>query len=221
MGAIMIRSLVTLSLAALAAPAMAATLVGGVENNLPELLPPVADPMAGPVNLVENGSFETGDFSGWTQTGDTSFTFVTDDLAAGGPTDGIYHAAFGPVDGVGGIFQFIDTTPGQSYLLSFDIAYLGGDPNGFFLAWGDPDDPQVLIDGADFPGFDYATASGTVVATTASSFLLFAFYSPPSFWLLDNVSLTAVPEPGTWAMLIAGFGMVGLASRRRRALAAA
>lgn len=25
-----------------------------------------------------------------------------------------------------------------------------------------------------------------------------------------------VPEPATWAMLIAGFGMVGLAARRRR-----
>lgn len=29
----------------------------------------------------------------------------------------------------------------------------------------------------------------------------------------------AVPEPATWAMLIAGFGMVGFAARRRRAVA--
>ncbi len=29
-----------------------------------------------------------------------------------------------------------------------------------------------------------------------------------------------VPEPGTWAMLIAGFGFVGVAMRRRRALTA-
>ncbi len=29
-----------------------------------------------------------------------------------------------------------------------------------------------------------------------------------------------VPEPATWAMLIAGFGMVGFAARRRRAIAA-
>jgi hypothetical protein len=33
----------------------------------------------------------------------------------------------------------------------------------------------------------------------------------------DNIRvLTAVPEPGTWAMLIAGFGLIGLAARRRR-----
>jgi hypothetical protein len=33
--------------------------------------------------------------------------------------------------------------------------------------------------------------------------------------------LSVVPEPGTWAMLIAGFGMVGAAVRRRRETAAA
>lgn len=39
--------------------------------------------------------------------------------------------------------------------------------------------------------------------------------------ILDNVSLsvTAVPEPSTWAMLILGFGVVGAAARRRRSIA--
>lgn len=41
---------------------------------------------------------------------------------------------------------------------------------------------------------------------------------------LDNVSLSpatgAVPEASTWAMLIAGFGLVGAAKRRRRLVAA-
>jgi hypothetical protein len=31
----------------------------------------------------------------------------------------------------------------------------------------------------------------------------------------------AIPEPGTWALLLTGFGMVGLAARRRRPLVAA
>jgi hypothetical protein len=40
--------------------------------------------------------------------------------------------------------------------------------------------------------------------------------------LLDNVLVTqgVIPEPATWAMLIAGFGLVGTAMRRRRASAA-
>ena len=38
---------------------------------------------------------------------------------------------------------------------------------------------------------------------------------------IDNVALNvtpsvAVPEPASWAMLIAGFGLVGAAARRRR-----
>ena len=41
--------------------------------------------------------------------------------------------------------------------------------------------------------------------------------------LLDNVKLTidagAVPEPATWAMMFAGFGMVGAAMRRREKVA--
>ncbi|MBS3960497.1 MAG: PEP-CTERM sorting domain-containing protein [Sandarakinorhabdus sp.] len=39
--------------------------------------------------------------------------------------------------------------------------------------------------------------------------------------ILDNVLVTQVPEPATWAMLIAGFGLVGFAMRRRRTLSAA
>lgn len=30
-----------------------------------------------------------------------------------------------------------------------------------------------------------------------------------------------IPEPGTWAMMIAGFGLVGVAARQRRRLSAA
>ena len=39
--------------------------------------------------------------------------------------------------------------------------------------------------------------------------------------LIDNVSIdiTAVPEPASWAMMIAGFGLVGSAMRRRKPLA--
>ena len=38
--------------------------------------------------------------------------------------------------------------------------------------------------------------------------------------LLDNVSLTAVPEPASWAMMIVGLFGLGAALRRRNATAA-
>lgn len=37
---------------------------------------------------------------------------------------------------------------------------------------------------------------------------------------IDDISLNAVPEPATWAMMLAGFGLVGLGLRRRTLAAA-
>ena len=47
--------------------------------------------------------------------------------------------------------------------------------------------------------------------------------SPPQAMaiVIDNLSLAvgAVPEPATWAMMIAGFGLAGVAVRRRSRIA--
>ncbi len=43
----------------------------------------------------------------------------------------------------------------------------------------------------------------------------------PETWVVRGASEPVVPEPGTWAMLIAGFGMIGAAARRRRIAVAA
>ncbi len=64
------------------------------------------------------------------------------------------------------------------------------------------------------------------VPTSAGSLLLtFAGRGPNDSAgpVLDNVLVGSqvVPEPSTWLMLLAGFGMVGLAARRRRSSVAA
>jgi hypothetical protein len=67
-------------------------------------------------NLVANPGFETGDFTGWTQGGNTGATFVT-----AGPFDGFlphsgnFFAALGPVGSDGTLSQDLATTPGHSY----------------------------------------------------------------------------------------------------------
>jgi hypothetical protein len=38
----------------------------------------------------------------------------------------------------------------------------------------------------------------------------------PPFSLLDGVSLTGVPEPSTWAMMLLGFAGLGFAAYRSR-----
>ena len=40
-------------------------------------------------------------------------------------------------------------------------------------------------------------------------------------FVFTNVGGGVIPEPATWAMLIAGFGLVGMAARRRKAVATA
>jgi len=71
----------------------------------------------------------------------------------------------------------------------------------------------------------WMTESVIFTAHNASQVLSFLSKGTPAglppVALLDGVSLTAVPEPATWALMIAGFGAVGLAARRRRAVAAA
>ena len=70
-----------------------------------------------------------------------------------------------------------------------------------------------------FSGWTLETFDFTATATSETlSFL--AVGSPannlPPFALLDGVSLTAVPEPSTWAMMLVGFSGLGYAAYRRR-----
>ena len=70
---------------------------------------------------------------------------------------------------------------------------------------------------------NWQSYSYTFTAFAPTSTLTFASaeYNPygPA---LDNVSIAggAVPEPASWALMIAGFGGVGSLMRRRRALTA-
>ena len=63
--------------------------------------------------------------------------------------------------------------------------------------------------------FDYKHLTFNVTATSASTSLAFTFRNDPAFWDLDNVAVTAVPEPESWALI--ALGLAALAVRRRRA----
>jgi hypothetical protein len=161
-------------------------------------------------NLVANPGFETADFTGWTQFGDTSFTGVSNLSPGGqGPHGGQFLAYFGPF-GDGGIMQTL-TGPAGTYSWDFWLAADGG---------GAGDYATVTLGGTTIftlPGsgtFSYVHEMGTVAAG-ANPVLAFHFINQPSYWVLDDVNVTVVPEPGTLGLIaLGGLGLVGALRKR-------
>jgi hypothetical protein len=182
---------------------------------------------ADPTNLVLNGSFETGDFTHWTQFGNTSLSAVTSLPIAGSlglvyPIDGTYQAYFGPEFTMGGISQMVPTVVGDSYNISFYLANLAGADQGnneYKVKFG----TTTLVDEVNSPAFNYMYFSFVTTATSVmTGFTAFGFVQNPSYFLLDDVSVTlassiqvVVPEPSTLAVAgVSGLLALGLGLRR-------
>lgn len=171
------------------------------------------------VNLITNGSFETGDFTGWTQGGNEGFTGVElsgfDGITA---EDGIYFAALGPIGSDGYLSQTFTDTPGVLYESSFWLASDGDTPNDFGVTGPGSLFLPTLV---DIPAQPFEEFYGFFVGSGLDT-ITFNFRNDPGWLGLDNVSVTStVPEPAAWASMILGLGLAGAALRRRKAIAAA
>ena len=171
-------------------------------------------------NLLLNGNFNTGDYTGW-------YTYAADGTMAntittttptfdGSPNaqmvsgDTTYRDALGQAVSIGG---------NQKYNISFDY-YVNVVPTSFAISVTYDDAGNNYL-GYEFPtgvltsagGWETYSGNFTTPANTASLKLEFELYSAATV-NLDNVSLTPAPEPTTFALL--GSAGLGLLVLRRR-----
>ncbi len=172
-------------------------------------------------NLVNNPGFETGNFTGWTQSGNTDFTFVD-----GLPHSGNFAASFGPTDTLGFISQTLATVPGEQYELRYWLQHNpfgDGIPNAVQVSWGG----SVILDQTNVGTFLYTeSVFSNLVPTGASTELKFGFREDTDLFQFDDVlvqsgATQAISEPGTVFLLASGLAVcVGCGWRRRKTMAA-
>ena len=169
-------------------------------------------------DLVTNGGFETGDFTGWTQTGNTSFNGVQ--APGPGPTvhSGNASAFFGPIGSLGGISQNLATTAGTQYRIDLFLLPDGGTPSAFSVTFGGTTLTSLtnLAASSSFIQFTFLAT-----ATSANTVLGLNFRDDPGFMFLDDVSVNNVPLPAALPLFATGLGALGLLSWRRKRKAAA
>lgn len=130
-----------------------------------------------------------------------------------------------PVEPVSGLFTFtydqaaILTPPSAAGLTVSDFNVAHNGPALFQYTKGS----NLLIVGNNVglgsftvspatPGFGFAITNVSTTPTVSS----FTYSADGHLWHAANISLTAVPEPGTWSLLIAGFGLAGAGLRLAR-----
>jgi len=162
----------------------------------------ICDGVAG--NLVMNCGFETGDFTGWSLTGNTGYTGVY-----GSPynNSGNYGAYLGPIGSDGFLSQTITDAPGATLDLSFwlENEYYG--PDEFSVQW---DGTTILNLGSNLGPFGYTNYNVAGLPGTGSDTLQFTYYQTPSYFGLDDVVVipTTIPEPNP--VLLLSTALLGL-----------
>jgi hypothetical protein len=148
-------------------------------------------------SLVQNGGFETGDFSDWTLNGDAgNYDFVDNGSATGiAPHSGSYFAALGEVGTQAYLSQPLPTAAGQKYVLSLwmynPVAGSSRRANEFSVSWNG----STLYDQKNIAQSSWVNMHFIVTATGGSTVLQIGGRDDKSYLGLDDVSVTPVFPP--------------------------
>jgi len=206
-------------------------------NGVPDWSSPTSNGSGGVYNIYEFGTASTN------PNADTRYTssepqHMNSNFTGDSPDGGAYMILDGDPDFTGPLQQTVTgLTPGHKYDLSFYWAagelsnrtgFLTSQLTGTF---GSSAFATPVYDNTNPPGVPgsfsgWSKVSFVVTANSTSDVLSFLAAGAPAnnlppVALLDGVSLTAVPEPATWAMLLLGIFGVGVAARRRARAATA
>ncbi len=139
------------------------------------------------LGLVENGGFETGDFTGWNLFGgDLADNFVTNTVNGVFPHSGNYYAVLGATN-ITYLSQTLATTVGEPYLLSLWLYSPDGlTPNAFQVSWNG----TAIFNQTNLPAsFGWTNLQFKVSATGTNTLLEFGFLDIPSILGLDEISV--------------------------------
>ncbi len=166
--------------------------------------------------------------------GPVTFGFEADDVLpafitiAGGHVFSDGDAGVGSITAKppGAIGRWWSVGPSAPQTPTATMTFAGGATEVSFL-WGSPDDYNVLeINGSAFNKTLLGTSlTGdrsigvylTIKADGGDMINSLTFKSNTNAFEVDNFRVTAVPEPGSYAMMLAGLGALGFMAKRRRA----
>ena len=153
--------------------------------------------------------------SGWT----VSPNGTVDLIGAGGvldfiPGNGSYVDLDGTTSSSGLFSNNVNLVGGTTYRLSFDLAGSHRESAETVNVNFGSTNASYSLNSAD--PFSTLTLNFTPASNGSYSFSYLNVGGDNVGALLDNVSVSAVPEPEIYAMLLAGLGLMGAMSRRRK-----